>query len=190
MNPVIDTIIYRHSVRSYKPEPISAQVMDAILRAGCAAPHGGPEEPWRFLVMQDVDIKYRLVEALKRGIDRSYDGPPKDGYWNAFLGDAPVVIAVAFKPTSMGEYPPRTEDCIGIASAACAIENMLIAAASLRLGACWVGPPWEAKEDLEEILGLQPPWEILAFVCLGYTDENIRRDQAKPLGGMVRFLDR
>jgi nitroreductase len=99
------------------------------------------------------------------------------------------VVAVAFKPTSMGEYPRRTEDCIGIASAACAIQNMLLAAAALGLGASWVGPLWEAKQDFETVLGLEPPWEFLAFVSIGYTAAMLRRGQVKALGNMVRFID-
>ena len=189
VNRTLDTIIHRRSVRSYKPDPIPAGALDAILRAGCAAPHGVPREPWRLLVIQQDQIKQRLLDALKRGIDRACGGPPKNGYWCMFFADAPVVIAVAFAPTSMGGHSPRTEDSIGIASAACAIENMLLAAASLGLGACWVGPLWEAKEEFEAVLGLRRPWEFLAFVSVGYTDENPRREQPKGLGDMVQFMD-
>ena len=189
MNPVIETIRHRRSIRSYKPDPVPAEVRDAILRAGCSAPFGGPHEPWRLLVIEKPDIKRRLLDALKRGIDRAYGGPPKNGYWCTFFAEAPLLVAVAFKPTSMGEYPPRTEDSIGIASAACAIENMLLAATSLGLGACWVGPLWEAKEDFEAVLGLEPPWEFLAFLSAGYTTESLRRGQAKTCGNMVRFMD-
>ena len=189
MNTVVDTIIHRRSVRSYKPDAIPYDMLDAILRAGCAAPHGGPKEPWRFLVIQKDELKQKLLEALKRGIDCACGGPPKDGYWCAFFASAPVVIAVAFKPTSMGGHPQRTEDSIGIASAACAIENMLLAATSLGLGACWVGPLWEAKEDFEGVLDLESPWEFLAFVSVGFSQEKVKRDCAKVLGDMVQFVD-
>ena len=189
MNPVIDAIMHRRSVRSYKPDAVSGEIRDAILRAGCAAPYGGAEEPWRFLVIEKADLKRKLLRALKLGVDRVCGGPPEDGYWCTFFAEAPLVIAVAFKPTSMGEYPPRTEDSIGIASAACAIENMLLAAASLGLGACWVGPLWEAKEDFESTLGLRRPWEFLAFVAVGYPGENPRRERTKEFGDIVQFLD-
>ena len=189
MNEVLNVILQRRSVRSYKPDPIPSELLEAILRAGVAAPHGGPKEPWRFLVIQKDEFKEKLVEALKRGFDRACGGPPKDGYWCTFFANAPVVIAVAFKPTSMGGHPQRTEDGIGIASSACAIENMLLAATSLGLGGCWVGPLWEAKEDFEAVLGLEPPWEFLAFVSLGYTREKVRRDRTKVFGDMVQFVD-
>ena len=100
-----------------------------------------------------------------------------------------MVIAVAFKPTSMGEYPERVELGIGVASAACAIGNMLLASASLGLAASWFGPFPEAKEEFEAILGIKPPWEFLAFVAIGKSTEDIRRKRTKALGNMMQFID-
>jgi nitroreductase len=128
-------ILHRRSVRSYKPEPIPEATPNMMLQAGCAAPHGGPEEPWRSLVIRSAETKEQLLDGLKWGIDRAYGGP-RDRCWWTFFAEASVVIAVLVKPTSMGEYPGRVEYGIGVASAACAIENMLLASAALGLGAC------------------------------------------------------
>jgi nitroreductase len=192
MNPVIETILHRRAIRSYKPDPVPAELRDEILRAGCAAPFGGPEQPWRLLVIEKAGTKRQLLDAYKRGKDRLCGEGSKDEYryWNEFVATAPLVIAVAFKPTSMEAQPPRTEEtmAIGIASAACAIENMLIAAASLGLGACWTGPFLDASE-LETVLEIRPPWELLSLVPVGYTTASLRRDQAMTFGNMVRFVD-
>jgi len=99
------------------------------------------------------------------------------------------VIAVAFKPTSMGGYLERGELIIGVASAACAIENMLLASASLGLAASWSGPLPEAKEEFEEILDIKPPWEFLAFVAIGKSTEDIKSKKTNALGNMVQFID-
>lgn len=99
------------------------------------------------------------------------------------------MIAVAFKPTSMGEYPERVELEIGVASAACAVENILLASASLGLAASLFGPLSEAKEEFEAVLGIKPPWEFLAFVAIGKSTEDIRRKKTKALGNMVQFID-
>jgi nicotinate-nucleotide--dimethylbenzimidazole phosphoribosyltransferase len=189
MNETIDLILHRRSVRAYSPDPIPQDVLDAILLAGCAAPYGGPEEPWRALVIQRKETKEALLNAWKAGIDRAYGGPPETGYWNTQFGSAPVVIAMAFKPTSMGEYPERIELGIGVSSAACAIENMLLASHAQGLGACWFGPFSEAKGEFEEILGIERPWEFLALVALGYPAERARRDTPKLPGKMIEFLD-
>lgn len=188
MNKTIDTILHRRSIRSYKTDSIPPEILDLILHAGCAAPYGGPSEPWRFLVIQGEGTKRRLLEGLKRGIDCAHGGPPKNGYWCTQFAEAPVVIVVAFKPTSMGEYPERVELGIGVASAACAIENMLLASASLGLASSWFGPLPEAKEEFEAILDIKPPWEFLAFVAIGKSTD-IRRKETKALGNMVLFID-
>ena len=188
MNEAIDVMLHRRSVRSYMGEPIQEAALNTILQAGCAAPHGGPQEPWRLLVLRAKETKQRLLEALKRGIDHAYGGP-RDQYWCTFFVNAPVVVAVLVKPTSMGEYPDRVEYGIGVASAACAIQNMLLASAALGLGACWVGPLSEAKEEFESIPGVEPPWEFLALIPIGKPAEGSRRDEPKPIGEIVRFLD-
>ena len=198
MNETIDVILHRRSVRSFQPEPLPRKTLNAILLAGCAAPHGGPAEPWRLVVIQKDETKRQLLVALKRGIDRACGGQPKDGYWCTFFVGAPVVVAVTFKPTSMRGPDERTELGIGVGSAACAIENMLIAAAALGLGACWVGPLPEAKAEFEELLGIKPPWEFLALVPIGRPDPQAlarpawnaqRREEARVFRELVQFVD-
>jgi len=189
MNEAIDVILHRRSVRAYKPEAIPEETLKIILQAGCAAPHGGPAGPWKFLVIRNDQLKRQLLDAEKRGIDRVQGGPPKDGYWNSFFAHAPVVIAVAFKPTSVGGFDEESEIRIGLSSAACAMENMLLAAAAMGLGACLAGPMPEAKDDFEAILGIEPPWEFIALIPIGKPAQPARREKVKPVGESVEFLD-
>lgn len=190
MNQTLDTILHRRSVRRFTREEVSPQELQAILEAGCAAPYGGFEPPVRLVVVRSRSVRERLAKAEKEGVDREWkDKPEEERYWNLFFARAPVLVAVLFKPTSVGGFDARFEERIGLCSAACAIQNMLLAASSLGLGACIAGPMPEAKEAFEDILGAEPPWEFAALTALGRPAEPARKDQAPQKEQMIRFLD-
>lgn len=56
---------------------------------------------------------------------------------------------------------------VELLSVAAAIENLLLAAYSLGYGACWLRVPFMAKDELESLLGVRPPWELIALVPVG-----------------------
>lgn len=57
MNPVIEAIKKRRSVRSYDPKPIPKNIMNAIIEAGNQAPSAMNSQPWRFVVVEDKSLK-------------------------------------------------------------------------------------------------------------------------------------
>ncbi|OIO38591.1 MAG: hypothetical protein AUJ75_02615 [Candidatus Omnitrophica bacterium CG1_02_49_10] len=93
-----------------------------------------------------------------------------------FFSGAPVVIAVVAKPyDSTTARILKTYDgnvsyssSAGIQGVAAAIENMLLTAAALGLGACWMTGPLIAKDGLEKVLGIKAPNELAALIPLGY----------------------
>lgn len=189
-NEAIDVILHRRSVRRYEPEPIPPATVNTVLRAACAAPYGGFEPPVRFVVVRSAAAREALAKAEKDGVDRDWKAKPdREKYHNLFFSAAPVLVAVLFKPTSVGGFDARSEERIGLCSAACAIENMLLAAAALGLGACWVGPMPEAKGEFEAVLGVEAPWDFLALVAIGKPAEKARKDGPAALGDTVEFLD-
>ncbi|MEW6585580.1 MAG: nitroreductase family protein [Nitrospirota bacterium] len=59
---------------------------------------------------------------------------------------------------------------VEIMSVSAAIENLLLSAHSLGYGACWMRVPFIAKEDLKNLLNVQFPWDLIAFIPIGYPD--------------------
>lgn len=55
----------------------------------------------------------------------------------------------------------------GLQSVSAAIQNLLLVAHSLGYGTCWMTGPLVAYRELEEILGVDAPWELVALVPLG-----------------------
>jgi nitroreductase len=60
-NPVIETIKTRRSVRQFKREPISEEILNQILESALWAPSGKNNQPWKFAIVQDPALKESLA---------------------------------------------------------------------------------------------------------------------------------
>lgn len=61
MNSVIDAIKKRRSIRAYEPAQVSKNSIDLIIEAGNEAPSAMNSQPWRFVVVQDLEAKKKLL---------------------------------------------------------------------------------------------------------------------------------
>lgn len=173
MNPVIDTIMKRRSVRFYKDKPIPRDQMEVIIQAGNYAPTGAGTQMWRFVVVEDVDFRKNLAElarlryekwmenapemlkALREKIDSEVDDPV---YYSA-----PAVVFV------IGSGMSADFDC----SMVC--ENMMLAAKSLGIGSCWVyfGQLVLDEPEIREALEMQEGEKVYGPILLGFPQENL-----------------
>ena len=173
MPDIIDVITSRKSIRRYKPDAVPDDMIDKILEAARWAPTGENYQPWRFIVVRDPETKNKIGDLAKIGsgsrmtawycqghMQKRFEkiqDPQKraevlrlmySGQVSEFAKQAPVVIAV------IGSLMEGSVDVPYDLSAA--IENMLLEAHSLGLGACWVHGPVATTRDakkFKEILG-------------------------------------
>ena len=150
MNQVLEAILSRRSIRKFTDAPVSKEDVSAVLEAGRWAPSGLNNQPWRFALIRDR----AAIEALSR-LTRYED----------VVLSAALCIAV-FYHTASGYN--RDKDILGIG--AC-IQNMMLAAHSLSLGAAWLGEILNKKSDVNALLGLDGSYELLAVLALGHPDE-------------------
>lgn len=153
MNNILDAIFARRSIRKYEDQPVPKELLLQLLQAGMAAPSAHNGRPWEFVVVTDSFYLGELRLHLKYG-----------------KHNAPAAIAVCFNPaisTSPSGQRWWIQDC------AAAIENMLIAAPSLGLGAVWVGvyPKPENVKPVRRILGLPPEVIPVGLVYAGFPAE-------------------
>ena len=123
---VFEAIKTRRSIRSFtEEEEVSEEEIKKILDAARWAPSAGNIQPWIFIVVRDPKRKRRLSEAALNQL---------------FIEEAPVVIVVCADQERSGRvYGKRGIDLYCIQDTAAAIQNLLLAAHALGLGACWVG---------------------------------------------------
>ena len=130
-NPVLAAIRGRRTIRNYTSKEVEKGLLHAVLEAGRWAPSGKNGQPWRFIVIGDQKIKEALSQCTRYG---------------SIIAQAPVAIAVFLD--SQSSYD-RTKDLQAIG--AC-MENMLLAAHSLGLGASWQGEILNRRAEVEKLL--------------------------------------
>lgn len=137
----------RRSIRAYQDTPVSDELVTELLRAAMAAPSAAAKDPWRFVVVRNRATLHLLADALRHG---------------RMLAHAPVGIAVCgdLGAAHAGELSYLLQDC------SAAVENLLLAAHVLGLGACWLGvhPRQPRIDALTKILRL--PEKILPVSCI------------------------
>ncbi len=157
----------RYSARAYKADPVEEDVLQKILGAARLAPSANNQQPFQLIV-----IRTQGREAELRRI-----------YGREWFVQAPLVIAVCYVPGEgwvRGDGRPYAD-----VDACIAMDHLILAAASLGLGTCWV-----AAFDVQvarEVLGLPESVEPLAFTPLGYPADEARPKRRKPLENLVRY---
>lgn len=174
MNPTMQTILARRSVRAYQPKPVPEEDLKAILEAGSFAPSAMGQQSWRLTAVQSPEAR-KKVNATLRQVFGAMQLPPDANPILArlvqmaadenaeYLYGAPVVVIVS----------NVRENSLVAADSALAIGNMLLAAKSLGLGSCWVNhlagmtdqPPVRV---LMEGFGIPANHNIYGACVLGY----------------------
>ncbi len=147
---ISDTIKSRRSVRKYTDREIDNESVEAILEAARWAPSGLNNQPWRFIVIRNQAVKEKLSDLT---------------HYKNIMTESKLAIAV-FYNTADGYN--RDKDLMSIGAA---IQNMLLKAHDLGLGAVWLGEILNQKEKVSEILLPGEKNELVAVVAFGYGNE-------------------
>lgn len=151
-NETVDTILSRRSVRQYSAGPISKEETATLLECARFAPSGLNNQPWRFAVIENKEIG-RQLSTLTHCSD--------------IIVSAPLLIAV-FLDTASSYH--REKDLMAIG--AC-VQNILLAAHSLNLGAVWLGEILKNKDEVSKILNVPDRFELTAVVAVGRPNESL-----------------
>jgi nitroreductase len=176
-NQVIAVIRKRRSIRKYRSEQISDDELSQIIEAGRFAPSGGNNQTSHFVVIQNEEIlnelkKLATEEFAKMEVTDDTYKSLKSAILKSKKGDydftyhAPTLVVAA----NVRGYGNAMADC------AVALENMMIAAASLNIGSCWVNQiKWLADNEVIkrylEGLGIAEHEVVCGGVILGYSDQ-------------------
>ncbi len=168
---VLRALQRRRSVPLVRDDVPPRHLIEQMIQAAGWAPNHYHTEPWRFVVLAGSareelgDIMARSLAArlenaesveARAAIERERRKPLR----------APVIIAVAVAPPTLA----KAEGIEEIAAVAAGVQNMLLAAEALGLGAMWrTGRP-AYDPEVKRFLGLSPDAHLLAFVYAGYPD--------------------
>lgn len=189
MLTVEETIKQRRSIRHFKSDPVSKEMVLQMLEAARLAPSGSNRQPWRYMVVTDAEEKKKLRAFC---VDQS------------FIEEAPVVFVACADP---GSYARESREArsqeftrTGVISdltgrftdsawrykfvvenepdaatvnltmnlmTYISIEHLVLMATALGLGSCWVGAITD-KEGIKATLGIPKNCLVVALVAVGY----------------------
>ena len=200
----------RRSVRRFRPDPVPRALVTRLLEAAVLAPSASNQQPWRFFVIESAARRAELVAAVREVVKQVVEHVPADSrptlasygdYFTRFE-DAPVVIAPLsrglpllghlvdpFTPPELRARIVHVEAHSGVVGTSLALQNLLLTAHSLGLGASLMTGPLLAEPELAKILGAPRGWSLVGLVPVGYPDEAPRITDRKALAHVVRFLD-
>jgi nicotinate-nucleotide--dimethylbenzimidazole phosphoribosyltransferase len=170
-------IAARRDIRRYRPDPVPAELLRAVLEAGHQAPSVGHSQPWRFIVVTEQATRDRAAlladrERLRQADQLTPDRRARlldlqlDGIREAPVG---VVVACDRRTPAAGVLGRATFADADLWSCACAVQNMWLAARAAGLGLGWV--TLFEPAGLAGLLHLPDGVETLGWLCLGWPDE-------------------
>jgi nitroreductase len=162
MMETLEAIHTRRSIREYQEKPVPEELVTEILKAAMMAPSARNQQPWEFVVITDPEIRKKI---------------PAVSPFSQMVVRAPLAILVC------GNLNLETAPGYWVIDCSAAIQNLLLAAHSLGLGAVWTGvyPREERIKGLAELFDF--PEHVLphSLVVLGYPAQQPEHpDRFKP----------
>ena len=197
---LFDAMRTMRAMRRLKPDPVPDELIREIIEAGTWAPSGGDSQHWRFIVVKDPQIKKQLQLRYKRAFEdlkeRFYAAPLPPGKTEAqkqrmltardhlteHFHEAPVLIVCCLVGDSGS----------GVAAGASiypAVQNMLLAARALGLGATLTTRHLLYEKEVDKILGLPKEAHTFTIIPIGYPLGNFGPVSRAPVE-QVTFFDR
>jgi len=166
----------RRSIRKFKKDAVSKELITKIIEMGCWAPSGKNCQNWRFFVVtgkkRDEYLKYSqkswlgIKDYLQQKLKPSLYEFTERFFFT--LGDAPVLVFCYTK------NDPHERYLTSVGSVYMAVQTIILAAQAHGLGTCAMGAPLEIKEEVDAFIGSErvKGLELLCGIAIGWPDHS------------------
>ncbi len=161
---MLEEIRSRRSIRKYTSDVVDEKTIDLIMEMGTWAPSGLNNQPWKFIVIRDPLLKNKISSQTK---------------YSSIIQAAPVCIAIFLDNSKSYDRVKDIQAC-----GACA-QNMLLTIHNLGMGGVWLGEILKNRDTVEQILDAPESCELMAVFAMGYTKEENKEGNRKPLEDVV-----
>ena len=176
---LLDLLKHRKSIRDFLDRPVERKKIMMCLEAARLAPSACNSQPWKFIVVDDRQLKDKLGDAAFRGIYSM----------NSFCKMAPVMVVVVSERSKFlarigGMFRGTKYYLIDIGVA---IEHFVLQAEDLGLGTCWIG--WFNERAAKSVLEIPHRKKIDILIALGYYDREETRSEhsREPIDKIASF---
>ncbi|MEX0800239.1 MAG: nitroreductase family protein [Dehalococcoidia bacterium] len=173
---LFEAMYTQRAMRRLKPDPVPEDLVWKLLDAAVKAPSGGNRQPWNFIVIQDPDTKARIAEWYRDGWEGAY-GPLRQmalaspataktfasaDHLANNLQDAPILIMATLNTRGVAPVTPPGANVFP------AVQNLLLAARALGLGATLTTVYRTHEAEVKQLLGIPDEVDTMALIPIGY----------------------
>jgi len=203
----------RRSVRRWKKNEVSDELLTKAVELATWAPNGGNYQGWHFIVVKRKEMIEKIADAVQSVSDKIASWPEATPWQEdvnryqknaSFFRNAPVCIGVlsgayqspmdkvlvareSFDPEAREILEFRRSAPTGLQSGAAAVTTMLLVFHQMGLGAVWMVSPIQAKKEIENLLKSPPNMNLICLIAVGYPDESPQKDR-KPVDEVLEFV--
>ena len=164
-----DVVKNRKSIRAYKDEAVEKDALKRIGEAVNLAPSACNIQPWSFRIIMNREIRESICSCYK----------------NEWLKKAPaIIVALGNRDAAWKRLDGSSIINVDLGIA---MEHLVLAAAAEGLGTCWICAYDVSR--MNSVLGILPPWEVLAISPLGKAAENPEPRKRKALPDVFRIIE-
>ncbi len=187
----------RRSVRKYEARAVPRDVIFRLIEAARWAPSAHNSQPWRFVILEKEEAKFRLAKAMASAWMEDLISSGMDEEEARVLVrrksleryiKSPVIILACLDRSALRD-DSKEEYIMGVQGLAAALENLLLAATIEGLGACWTCGPLYCQDSVKKALNLPEEWEPQAAITLGYPKERPKAKERKSIGEILFEFD-
>jgi len=204
----------RRSIRRWQDKKVPEELLVKAIELATWAPNGGNQQNWRFYVVVNPGTIKAMADAVQASADLMVSWPEAEKFGMGasgqrrragFFDTAPAAIVVGAAQyqspvdqifAAREKVDPRARQMrqwrnvvdSRIQSVASAIAYLVLVLHQMGLGAVWMTGPTQAKDELEKILKVPPGMDIIAFIPVGYPDEEPISRGRKPVSEVTEVI--
>ena len=206
---IYDLMKSRRSVRRFRPDAPSRDQIERLIEAAITAPSASNKQPWRFIVIADCKRIAELAGHVREAVGRiaehvepaSQEAFRNYGDYFTRFDQAPVVIVALHRSLTVlsnlidehidagdRERIRLMEERSGLVGVSMALQNLLLMAHEMGLGASGMTGPLVASDRIRISLEVPSSWEIGALVPVGYPAEQPAPTDRKPAARVTTWI--
>lgn len=168
----------RRSIRRYLEKPVEREKIRICLEAARLAPSAENVQPWRFLVVDEPEVKARFAAEAFSGI---YN-------FSRFAAKAPVLIIILARPDFVANRLGKQIQGVAfyLIDVGIAGEHLVLQAEEMGLGTCWIG--WFSQRKTRRLFRIPRKYKIVCLLAMGYpASRPTREKKRRPLDEIAWF---
>jgi coenzyme F420-0:L-glutamate ligase / coenzyme F420-1:gamma-L-glutamate ligase len=184
MNRFNQILKTRRSVREFQTKRVTQKIANELIDMARWAPSAHNAQPWRFAILKNKELRNKLAremgEAFKKDLEKDHVSPGviqvKIQKSIERIVGAPLIILVCLNKEERNSFPDRRrnrlEEHMAHQGIGAAIQNILLGAQAMGLGACWFSAPLFCPRRVQRVLRIDTRLKPIALVLIGYPKES------------------